>query len=372
MDRGRTCLRMDVTTTRNGHATAVAPPTGRVSGELPARAFRLSTRTRSLTGVQIVGCGSFAPTTVVTNAELERDYGFEPGWIEQRSGILERRYAAPDEATSDLCVEAARRAMIDAGVRSDEVDLVVVATFTPDHPCPSTACLVQDRLNLDAPAFDVQAACSGFAYALVTAAQYVATGNSRLALVIGGDVNSRIVDPKDQRTAPLFGDGAGAVLLAKGDRDQGLVCYQMGADGAGGSLLECSVGGTRRPASPEAIAAGEHYLRMDGRNVFKWAVRALTDTVDLVLKSSEIDPRDVKLYLLHQANVRILNAAADSLGVPREKLWCNLQRYGNTSAGSIPLALDEAYRSGAIQKGDLVVFSGFGAGLTWGTGLFRW
>src|SRR5690606_10085106 len=215
-----------------------------------------------------------------------------------------------------------------------------------DHACPSTACLVQDRLNVDAPAFDVQAACSSFAYALVTAAQYVATGNSKTALVIGGDVTSRIVDPTDQRTAPLFGDGAGAVLLTKGERDQGLVCYQMGADGAGGSLLECPVGGTRRPSTAESIADGEHYLRMDGRNVFKWAVRALTDTVDLVLKSTGTAPDDVKLYVLHQANVRILNAAADALGIPREKLWCNLTRYGNTSAGSIPLALDEAYRSG--------------------------
>lgn len=362
---------METITTPNGRPVAAAPAV-RVSGELPARSFRLSRRTQSLTGVQIVGCGSYAPATVVTNAQLERDYGFEPGWIEQRSGILERRYAAADEATSDLCVEAARRAMADAGVRNDEVDLIVVGTFTPDYTCPSTACLVQDRLNIDAPAFDVQAACSGFVYALVTAAQYVATGNSRMALVIGGDVNSRIVDPKDQRTAPLFGDGAGAVLLTKGDARQGLVCYQMGADGAGGPLLECRVGGTRRPCTPEAIADGGHYLRMDGRNVFKWAVRALTDTIALVLEAAEVTPEDVGLFVLHQANVRILNAAADSLGVPPEKLWRNLDRYGNTSAGSVPLALDEAYRAGRIRRGDLVMFSGFGAGLTWGTGLFRW
>ena len=363
---------MEVTTTSNGRPAAVAVPAGRVSGELPARAFRLSRRTQSLLGVQIVGCGSYVPQRVVTNSYLEGEYGFEPGWIEQRSGILERRYAAPEEATSDLCIEAARRAMVDAAVCNTEVDLVVVGTFTPDHACPSTACLVQDRLNIDAPAFDVQAACSGFMYALITAAQYVATGNSRLALVIGGDVNSRIVDPKDQRTAPLFGDGAGAVLIARGEPDQGLVCYQMGADGAGGSLLECPVGGTRRPASPESVLAGDHFLKMDGRNVFKWAVRALTETVDLVLRTAEIDPEDVRLYVLHQANVRILKSAADSLGVPQSKLWCNLQQYGNTSAGSIPLALDEAYRSGLIKRGDPIVFSGFGAGLTWGTGVFRW
>ena len=362
---------MDILTTPNGRSAATAPAV-RVSGEMPARAFRLSRRTQSLTGIQIAGCGSYVPATVVTNAQLERDHGFEPGWIEQRSGILERRYAAPDEATSDLCVEAARRAMVDAGVRTNEVDLLVVATFTPDHLCPSTACLVQDRLGLDAPAFDVQAACSGFVYALVTAAQFVATGNSDLALVIGGDVNSRIVDPRDQRTAPLFGDGAGAVLLSKGDRDQGLVCYQLGSDGAGGPLLECPAGGTRRPSSPDAILAGDHYLKMDGRNVFKWAVRALAETIKLVLDGAEIDPEDVKLYVLHQANIRILQSAADSLGIPPEKLWSNLQRYGNTSAGSIPLALDEAYREGRVRRGDNLVLSGFGAGLTWGTGVFRW
>nr|MDQ3332339.1 ketoacyl-ACP synthase III [Planctomycetota bacterium] len=229
---------MEVSTTPNALDSAGTTAPRNVSSDRPARSFRSSRRTSSLTGVRIVGCGSYAPSRVVTNAQLENEHGFEPGWIEQRSGILERRYADAGEATSDLCVEAARRAMVDAGVRSDQVDLVVVGTFTPDHACPSTACLVQDRLNIDAPAFDVQAACSGFVYALITAAQYVATGNSKLALVIGGDVNSRIVDPKDQRTAPLFGDGAGAVLIAKGEADQGLVCYQMGADGAGGPLLE--------------------------------------------------------------------------------------------------------------------------------------
>ena len=326
----------------------------------------------SLLGIQIVGCGSYVPDRVVPNAELEQLRGFEPGWIERRSGIRERRYAAADQATSDLCVEAARRAMVDARVRNDEVDLLIVGTFTPDYACPSTACLVQDRLSLDVPAFDVQAACSGFMYALATAAQYVATGNSKLALVIGGDLNSRIVDPADQGTAPLFGDGAGAVLLARGEADQGLVAYQLGADGAGGSLLEMTAGGTRHPASCAHVAAGDHYLKMDGRNVFRWAIKALTETIEHVTKSAGISPSEVSLFLLHQANVRILQAAAESLGIPREKLVCNLQHYGNTSAGSIPLALDEAHQAGKIKRGDLVLFSGFGAGLTWGTGLFRW
>ncbi|HID21274.1 MAG TPA: hypothetical protein EYP14_02605, partial [Planctomycetaceae bacterium] len=198
-----------------------------------------SRRTRSLLGVQVVSCGAYVPDNVVTNEDLRRDRGFDPAWIEQRTGILARRFAPPDQATSDLAVEAARRAIRAARIDPHEIDLVIVGTFTPDHRCPSTACLVQDRLGLDAPAFDLQAACSGFVYALTTGAQFVATGNSRLALVIGADCNTRIVDPSDRRIAPLFGDGAGAVLLARGEPHQGLICYQMGADGSGGPLLEC-------------------------------------------------------------------------------------------------------------------------------------
>ncbi|MEX0717266.1 MAG: beta-ketoacyl-ACP synthase III [Planctomycetaceae bacterium] len=337
-----------------------------------AKVFQLSQRTNSLLGVRIVACGGYVPERVVTNADLEAQYGFEPGWIEQRTGILSRHHAAPDEATSDLCVKAARLAMRSARVEPDEIDLVVVGTFSPDFGCPSTACLVQDKLGLDAPAFDLQAACSGFMYALVTASQFVATGNSRLALVIGGDVNSRIVDPYDQRTAPLFGDGAGAVLVSRGEPHQGLICYQMGSDGSGGPMLSMPSGGTRNPATPESVRAGEHFLRMDGRNVFKWAVRALTDTVELVLEKSGMSVHDVSLFLFHQANVRIINHAVEQLGIPPEKVFNNLHRYGNTSAGSIPLAMNEAHQAGLLARGDTVLMSGFGGGLTWGTGLFRW
>lgn len=336
------------------------------------RLFTLSERTNSLLGVQIVGSGAYVPETVVTNEYLEQTYGFEPGWIEQRTGILARRHAAPHEATSDLCVKAAQKALRSARVNPQDVDLLVVGTFTPDHSCPSTACLVQDRLGLDAPAFDVQAACSGFIYALVTAAQFVATGNSRLALVLAADINSRIVNPYDQRTAPLFGDGSGAVLVARGEPHQGLVCYQMGSDGSGGPLLELPTGGTRSPASAAAIEQGRHFLHMDGRSVFKWAVRALTETIELTLTRTGMSVHDVGLYLLHQANIRIINYAVEQLGIPQEKVFNNLQRYGNTSAASIPLALDEAYREGRINRGDVILMSGFGAGLTWGTSLFRW
>lgn len=331
-----------------------------------------SQRTRSLLGVQIISTGSYVPERIVTNADLQELYGCDSGWIEQRTGILQRRYAGEHEATSDLCIEAARRAIRAGNVDPRQIDLVVVGTFTPDFQCPSTANLVQEALGLDAAAMDVQAACSGFVYALTTAAQYVATGNSKVALVIGGDVNSRIVDPSDQKVAPLFGDGAGAVLLTRGDAHQGLACYQMGSDGSGGKLLDRKSGGTRNPLTAASVEAGDHYLRMDGRSVFKWAVRAVTETVDLVLRKSGLGVHDVSLYVLHQANIRIINYAMEQLGISPTKVFNNLQDYGNTSGASIPIALDEAYRQGLIHRGDTIVISGFGAGLTWGTALLRW
>lgn len=368
----------------NSHGAAVlAPPvssnnsvpsTREIPQRTPATAGgrRFSRRTRSLLGVQIVSCGSYVPDNVVTNEELAARFGFDADWITQRTGIESRRHARPEQATSDLCVEAARKAIRAARVNPNDIDLVVVGTFTPDFSFPSTACIVQDKLDLDAAAMDVQAACAGFMYALVTAAQYVATGNSRLALVVGGDCNSRVTNPHDQRTAPLFGDGAGAVLLAAGDPHQGLMCYQMGADGGGSTLLDRPSGGSRRPPSHADLDEGLQYLRMDGRNVFKWAVNLVTDTIDLVLAKSGMNVHDVSLYVLHQANIRIINAATEQLGIPDERVFNNLHRYGNTSAGSIPLALDEAFQAGRIHRGDTLLMSGFGAGLTWGTALFRW
>ena len=331
-----------------------------------------SRRTRSLLGVQVLSTGSFVPDNTVTNADLQSRYGFDPAWIEQRTGILARRHALPEQATSHLCIEAARRAMKNAGVEAREIDLVVVGTFTPDYQCPTTANLVQQALGIDAPAMDVHAACSGFVYALATAAQFVATGNSRMALVIGGDCNSRIVNPLDMKVAPLFGDGAGAVLLTKGDAHQGLMCYQLGSDGGGGPMLDRQAGGSKNPTTHEDLDAGRQYLQMDGRNVFKWAVRAVTDSVELVLQKSGLSARDVDLYVLHQANIRIINNVAEQLAIPPEKLYNNLQTYGNTSAGSIPIALDEALNAGRLNRGDTLLMSGFGAGLTRGTCLFRW
>lgn len=333
---------------------------------------RTSQRTNSLLGVQILSTGSYVPDTIVSNEDLRASCGVDPEWIVQRTGIQQRRYCRPEQATSDLCVEAAKRAIRAGRVDPSEIDLLVVGTFTPDFQCPSTACLVQDKLGLDCGAFDVQAACAGFMYALVTAAQYVATGNSQMALVIGGDCNSRIVNPKDQKIAPLFGDGAGAVLLTAGDPHQGLMCYQVGADGGGGPLLDRPCGGTKRPATKADLDEGLHFLHMDGRNVFKWAVQTVTNTIELMLDRTGLDVDDVGLYLLHQANARIIDNVAEQLAIPPEKLYKNLQRYGNTSAASIPIALDEALQAGLIHRGNTLLMTGFGAGLTWGTSLFRW
>jgi 3-oxoacyl-[acyl-carrier-protein] synthase-3 len=329
-------------------------------------------RCRSLMGVRVLGTGSYVPDAVVTNDHLHKRFGFDSDWIVKRTGIFERRHALPHQATSDLCYEAAVRCLANAAVRPQDVDLVVLATFTPDMSFPSTACLVQDRLRLSAAAVEVQAACAGFMYALITGAAYVVSGASNLALVIGGDCNSRILNPDDIKTYPLFGDGAGAVLLARGSPDQGLLAFSLGADGSGGDLLSRPACGSRLPPTPDLLAKGLHYMHMDGRAVFRWAVEILCDSIQDVLAASKLTPDDIDLYVPHQANIRIINAAIDVLRVPRQRLYNNLDRYGNTSAGSVPLALDEAVSEGRLKHGQLAVLSGFGAGLAWGTAVLRW
>jgi 3-oxoacyl-[acyl-carrier-protein] synthase-3 len=319
----------------------------------------------------MVATGGFVPDIVVRNEDLEA-LGCDPQWIVQRSGIRERRHAPPEMATSDMAIVAAQRALAQAGARASDVDLVVVATFTPDWPVPATACQVQSRLSINAPAMDVQAACAGFFYGLITGMQFVATGCSRLALVIGSDTNSRVVDPADKKIYPLFGDGAGAVLLAAGSPEQGMLAYTMGSEGSGADLLYTPMGGSRMRPCAAGYEAKQHYLKMDGRPVFKWAVRVLSQTVCEVLDATRLSIDDIALVVFHQANVRIIDAAVDELGIPREKVLMQIERYGNTSAGSIPLVLDEAHRSGRLRRGDAVLISGFGAGLAWGTGVLRW
>lgn len=329
-------------------------------------------RTQRLTGFKIIGTGGYVPEVVITNEDLCQRMGFEGSWIVPRTGIRERRHVPENVATSDLCCEAAVRCIDAAGVDKNDIDLVVVGTFTPDMSFPSTACQVQDRLGLFCGGFDVQSACAGFIYALVIGAQFVKTGNSKLCLVIGGDTNSRITNPTDQKTYPLFGDGAGAVLLTQGSDEQGLIAYQLGSDGSGAELLSRPAGGSRLPLTPEALVANLHYLQMDGRSVFHWAVNTVTDSAAEVMRFAGLTADDIKWFIPHQANIRIINAVGDVLGFPREKVIQNIDRYGNTSGGSIPLALDETNSANKIRKGDLVLFAGFGAGLTWGSGILRW
>ncbi len=328
-------------------------------------------------GVRIVGTGKYVPDAVVTNEHLHARLGFDSQWIVKRTGILERRHALPHQATSDLCVEAANDCFAKSGHTAADIDLLVVGTFTPDMSFPSTACLVQDRLGIIGPAIEVESACAGFMYALITAATYILSGASDRALVIGGDTNSRILNPDDIKTYPLFGDGAGAVILERcppnqaGADAQGILAYSMGSDGFGGSLLHRPACGSRLPVTPELIAAGQHFMVMDGRAVFRWAVEILCDTIQDVLTASHLTPNDIDLYIPHQANIRIINAAIDVLHIPRTKVFNNLEKYGNTSGGSIPIALDEAYAEGRLKPGMLAVMSGFGAGLAWGTAVMR-
>jgi 3-oxoacyl-[acyl-carrier-protein] synthase-3 len=329
-------------------------------------------RCRSLTGVRIAGTGSYVPDLVVTNEDLKERLGYDSEWIVKRTGILERRHAAPEQATSDLAYEAAVRCLADADIDPGKIDLVVLATFTPDMSFPATANLVQDRLHITGPAIELQAACSGFMYALVTGAAYIVSGASDTALIIGADCNSRVVNPLDLKTYPLFGDGAGAVLLTRGEPNQGLLSYSLGSDGGGWDLLTRPACGSRLTPTPELLAQGKHFMHMDGRAVFRWAVGILCDTIQDVLSASKLRPEDIDLYVPHQANIRIINAGIDVLHIPRSKVFNNLERYGNTSAGSIPLCLDEAVREGRIKPGNLIVMSGFGAGLAWGTTVFRW
>ena len=324
-------------------------------------------------GVRVLATGSYVPEQVVSNADLAA-LGCDSDWIVRRTGIVERRKASHDQATSDLAYHAALRAIEQAGVTVDQIDLIIVATMTPDYPTPSTACELQRRLGAVAPAMDLNAACAGFMYALVTASQFIATGNTKCALVVGADIMNRTVDPADKKTYPLFGDGAGAAILGidKTSSGAGILSYQLGSEGCGGEMLCIPAGGSRTPLTPAALAAGKQYLQMDGRGVFKWAVRIFEESARDVLRHANLDVEELDMIILHQANQRIIESAVADLNVPTETVFVNLDRYGNTSAASIPLALDEALRSGKISPGNHVLLCGFGAGLAWGTALMRW
>lgn len=320
----------------------------------------------------ILGTGSALPSRILSNADLEKMVDTNDEWIVSRTGIRERRIAAPEEATSDFAVPASERALAMAGVSADEVDLIICATVTPDTMFPATACLVQDRIGArKAAAFDLSAACSGYLYGLSVAASFVATGQYRYVLVIAADVLSRIVDYTDRSTAVLFGDGAGAALVGPVDGDRGLLSFDLGADGAGGRFLHMPAGGSRMPASHASIDAHMHYLKMEGQETFKSAVKAMVSSTEKVLERAGLKREEIDMMVPHQANIRIIDSARKRFGLDENKVMLTIHKYGNSSASSIAIALDEAIRSGRALPGHVVVLVGFGAGLTWGAAAIR-
>lgn len=321
----------------------------------------------------IVGVGVGIPEQVLTNHELEKRIDTTDEWIVSRTGIRERRIAPPRITTSDLSAQAAVQALQNAGKSPEEVDLIVVATATPDMPWPSTACLVQAKIGaVRAAAFDLNAVCAGFVYALWMASQSIETGAYRCALVIGADILSRQVNWEDRATCVLFGDGAGAVVLTPVEEPYGVLSGVLGADGTGVPLLHIPAGGTREPLSPKAIKQKRHTIHMRGREVFKFAVTIIGEVSLQALEKAGITSEQVSLFVPHQANIRIIQAAAERLNLPMERVFVNVDRYGNTSAASIPIALYEAWVQGRLKRDDVVVIVGFGAGLTWGACVVRW
>lgn len=335
----------------------------------------------TLSGISILACKYAVGEEKVPNEALA-DLGCDPEWIIKRTGIQQRFRIGPTQATSDMAIEAARACLESANVSPEEIDLIVVGTMTPDHFTPSVANLVQHALGCQAAAIDMNAACSGFVYSLVAASQFIKTGCSKRALVIGADAMTTVCDPKDIKTYPLFGDGAGAVLLAPASESDsvdsnpnnapGILGYDLGSDGGQASCLLVPGGGSRYPLSHEVLSERSNFFKMDGRAVFKWAVRLIPEAIQTMLDQSGLELSDIDLIVPHQANVRIIDAAIESMGIEREKFVVNLDRFGNTSAASIPIALTEALDDGRIVPGKLIMMLGFGAGLSWGSCLFRW
>jgi 3-oxoacyl-[acyl-carrier-protein] synthase III len=320
----------------------------------------------------ITGLGCHVPERVVTNDELSTMMDTSDEWIVERTGIRERRIAAPEEALSDLCLPAARDALEDAGVAASEIDLLIVATITPDMAFPATAAILADQLGAtQAGAYDLSAGCTGFMYALAQAYGMLAAGLSKKTLVVGGDVLSKVMDWSDRRTSVLFGDGAGAVVLELVNSG-GFLGFELGADGSGGPELYLPGGGSRIPVSAESLAEHMHFVKMNGREVYKFATRVLVSSAEAVLAECGRTIDEVDVYVPHQANVRIIEHARKKLGIPEERTVIDVDRYGNTSSGSIPLALADAREDGRLQAGKLVLMTGMGAGLTWGSGLIEW
>jgi len=326
----------------------------------------------NLIPVGIIGTGSYVPEQIVTNKDLEKIIDTNDEWIVTRTGISERRKAESHLATSDMSVFAAQKAIETAGITPEDIDLIIVATITPDMLFPSTACLVQEKIGATkAAAFDLSAACTGFIYGLSVASQFIAGGMYKYVLVVGAETMTRTLNPADRSTLILFGDGAGAAILGP-VKDKGFLSFELGSDGSGANLLYQEAGGSRVPASIESVEKGKHYMTMYGNDVFKFAVRIMGEASLKVLEKAGLTREEVDYLVPHQANIRIVDAAVKRLQLPAEKVYVNLDKYGNMSGASIPVALDEAVRNNKISKGDTVLLVGFGSGLTWGSCVLRW
>jgi 3-oxoacyl-[acyl-carrier-protein] synthase-3 len=322
--------------------------------------------------ISVTGLGVCVPEKVVTNDEIAQLVNTSDEWIVERTGIRQRHVAAPDEALSDICLPAARQALAQAGLDGSGIDLVVVATMTPDTVMPATGAIVADALGAtSAAAYDLSAGCTGFMYAVAQAYAMIAGGLAERALVIGGDTLTKVLDWEDRSTCILFGDGAGAVVLERVP-EGGFLGFELGADGSGGPELIIPGGGSRLPTSAESVAERQHYLRMNGREVFKFATRILVSSAEELLERCGRSIDEVDVYVPHQANVRIIDHAVKRLGIPEDRVVINVDRFGNTSSGSIPLALADAAADGRLGKGKLVLMTGMGGGLTWGSGLIEW
>lgn len=325
----------------------------------------------------IIGTGSYMPEKILTNEDLSKFVETSDEWITSRTGIKARRIAADDQATSDLASEAARRAMAAAGVNPEDINLIVVATVTPDMFFPSTACFVQKKIGAsNAVCFDISAACSGFLYALQVARHFINTGNRTTALVIGAEKLSSLINWQDRNTCVLFGDGAGAVVIRRAEEDQDapgrVLSTVMGSDGNLTDLLKVPGGASACPITPENVASRPNTIHMEGRETFKHAVTRMCQASEQALEMAGLTKEDISMVIPHQANARIITAIADRLGVPPEKTFINLDQYGNTSAATIPVALDEAHRQGKIKRGDIVLLVAFGGGFTWASSVVKW
>ncbi|HHX23657.1 MAG: beta-ketoacyl-ACP synthase III [Tepidanaerobacteraceae bacterium] len=322
--------------------------------------------------VGIVGIGSYLPGNIVTNYDLEKTVETTDEWIIERTGIANRRKADSTICCSDLGAKAARIAIQNANLDPKDIDLILLTSSSPDQIFPATACIIQDKIGaINAAAFDIQAACSGFVYALTTAVQYIAGGLYKNILVVGSEVLSKVTDWEDRNTCILFGDGAGAVVLSEVEVG-GVLSSLLGTDGSGAHLLELPAGGTKEPATFETVKNRRHYIKMNGNEVFKFAVKILEDSTKKVVEKAGLSLEDIDFIVPHQANIRIIRAAMKRLKFPIERVLLNLDKYGNMSAASIPVAIDEAFKAGKIRKGNKIVLVGFGAGLTWGANLLEW